>query len=415
MNKIKYILIVICIGWTSTVLSQSLDKYLQEATETNPAIRAAYFEYEAAIHSIDRSNKLSDPSLSLGYFISPVETRTGPQLATLSLNQMFPWFGTLDLKEQQSRKIAESKYHHLISVKQKIYLQMKGIWHELQFVEAQNKILQDNLKVLETYRKLSGVSYENGKGRLSDVLRVDLLINEAKTKIEINQLDRLPYQTSFNSLLNRDVEAVVLMDSVYSQPIEFLSVSDDLLSDNNPQLLALERRIDASMLQLDLVKKKALPQFGLGMTYIFIGESSAPGPKNGQDAFLPSVRLSLPINQAKYKSWSKTVGSENKALEQQAQSVKNMLISEYQMERSKLEKQKEKYGLFENQIKESIRIKTLLEKAYRHSGSDFEEVLRVQQQILVYQLKKIEARKIYEQALANLNYLNTKEDYEIKK
>merc|ERR1711974_383443 len=47
------------------------------------------------MQKVAQVNNLPDPTFSFGYFISPVETRVGPQRAKVGLTQMFPWFGTL--------------------------------------------------------------------------------------------------------------------------------------------------------------------------------------------------------------------------------------------------------------------------------------------------------------------------------
>jgi cobalt-zinc-cadmium efflux system outer membrane protein len=92
MNKIKYILGLFFMLISFTLSAQhDLDVYLQSAAENNPGLKAKFKEYMAALEVIPQVGALPDPTLALGYFISPVETRVGPQRLKISAAQMFPW------------------------------------------------------------------------------------------------------------------------------------------------------------------------------------------------------------------------------------------------------------------------------------------------------------------------------------
>ena len=73
-----------------------------------------------------------------------------------------------------------------------------------------------------------------------------------------------------------------------------------------------------------------------------------------------------------------------------------------------IQKQVELIQLYEEQIQESRQSLNLLFSAYSTSGKDFEEVLRMQQQILKYQKMKATALSEYHIALAELDYITAK-------
>src|SRR6056297_1634974 len=119
----KHILLILAVVFTLQAKSQEQDlsKYLKEAGENNPELRAAYHEYYAALEKIPQVGALPDPKLSFGYFISPVETRLGPQQFKVSASQMFPWFGTLKEKEKASAEMAKMKYQRFVSLRNEIF------------------------------------------------------------------------------------------------------------------------------------------------------------------------------------------------------------------------------------------------------------------------------------------------------
>ena len=90
MKKI-IIIIFTAFGFSTLTNAQSLDDYFKLAAENNPGLQAKYKSFEAAMQKVTQVSSLPDPNLSFGYFVSPVETRVGPQRARFSLTQMFPW------------------------------------------------------------------------------------------------------------------------------------------------------------------------------------------------------------------------------------------------------------------------------------------------------------------------------------
>ena len=124
-----YTLILLVLGLS--LKAQTLDDYLAEAIESNPSIQASYLEFEAALIRISQENALPDPTISIGYFVSPIETRVGSQQAKLSLTQMFPWFGSLSAKDDAAAFLAESKFHQFVNTKNEILLQVKESYYPI--------------------------------------------------------------------------------------------------------------------------------------------------------------------------------------------------------------------------------------------------------------------------------------------
>ena len=97
MKKLIYILLLL---FGAEINAQTLNDYLKIAAENNLGLKAKFKDYEASLEKVNQVGSLPDPVLDFGYFISPVETRNGPQQAKIGVMQMFPWMGTLNVKEQ---------------------------------------------------------------------------------------------------------------------------------------------------------------------------------------------------------------------------------------------------------------------------------------------------------------------------
>lgn len=83
MKFIINIILLVFLG-TSVSQAQTLNDYFKIAAQNNPGLQSKYKEFEAALQKVDQVSTLPDPNISFGYFISPVETRVGPQRARFS-------------------------------------------------------------------------------------------------------------------------------------------------------------------------------------------------------------------------------------------------------------------------------------------------------------------------------------------
>ena len=409
MKKILKITLIFLCFMPLLTAGQSLDDYMKIAAENNPELKASYTEFEAAMQRIDQVNVLADPRLSFGYFISPIETRVGPQRARISLTQLFPWFGTLKAKENKANYLAEAKYQSFLDDRNRLFFNVNKAYYPLYEVQQHLNLLNENLEILTTYKRLASSSFENNRGSMADVIRVDIMIENAETELMILENQRLPLQVAFNKLLNRsDTLPVVISDSTKLLEIKSDYRRDSLLVEN-PILTALMLQQKAMQESELLAKKSALPQFGVGLDYAFIAERSGVSiSDNGKDAFMPMVSLSLPIFRKSYNAAIKEAQLSQQAIEYRKESIENKLVSNYENAIFQLNKATELIALYDLQIVKTKQLIQLLYSAYSNSAKDFEEVLRMQQQLLKYQMAKVTAEKNYQLALAELEYLTAK-------
>ncbi|MEO9484024.1 MAG: TolC family protein [Ekhidna sp.] len=403
----KYLIIVMTLSVVLPGSAQTLEEYFQIAAENNPGLEAKYKAFEAALERIPQVNSLQDPTFSFGYFISPVETRVGPQRARFSLTQMFPWFGTLKASGDVATLNAEAQYQVFLDARNKLYYQVAAAYYPLYELDKWIVLESENAEILESYKTIATTRFENDQGTLVDVLRVDIMLKDALTNLEILRKKKQPLVTSFNKLLNREEHAeVVVTDSLL---VTDLAVNRDSLLANNPVLDELEIRLEASMKQEVLAEKQGLPKLGVGLDYVIVSERTDMSvPDNGQNALMPMVTVGIPIFRGKYKAAKKEAQLMQENYSLQKEDRINQLISGYEMADFDRVKQMELLQLYDAQIAETQQVINLLLSAYGNSGTAFEEVLRTQQQLLKYKKMKATAMMDYHVAVARLNYLTAK-------
>ncbi|MBE0677345.1 MAG: TolC family protein [Bacteroidales bacterium] len=408
MNKYM-ISIIITLLYSTLSFAQTLDDYFKVAAENNPGLQAMYVEYEAALQKVSQVNTLNDPVLSFGYFISPVETRVGPQQAKFSLTQLFPWFGTLKAQGDAAALMAEAKFQSFVDARNKLYFQVASAYYPIYELNDWIKIEQENISILKSYKTIATKNFENGTGVMVDVLRADIMLKDAQTDLIILSEKGKPLVTIFNKLLNRpENEHVVTADSLTTENLKDNFRKDSLIAEN-PILKSLDLKLQASKAEVVAAQKRGLPKFGVGLDYVMVGKrSDIIMSDNGKDVLMPMVSMTVPIFRGKYNASVKEAELMQKSYAFQKDEMTNMLISDYEMVWFDIQRQRQLLSLYEQQIETSRHSLNLLIASYGNSGKEFEEVLRMQQQLLKYQKLEATALTQYQIALAKINYLTSK-------
>ena len=408
MKLLIKIIMLMFLG-SSLGYAQTLDSYFKIAAENNPGLQAKYKAFEAALQKVPQVSTLPDPTFSLGYFISPVETRLGPQRARFSLTQMFPWFGTLKAQGDASALMAEAKYEVFLDAKNQLYYQVQASYYPLYELNQWKRIEQENIELLQSFKTIANSKFENSNGSMVNVLRVDIMLKDAVTNLNILNDKEKPLLTKFNKLLNRnEEELVVVIDSISIEELQENFRKDSLLL-NNPLLTELELKIKASEASEVAAYKQGLPKLGVGLDYVLVDERTDMDlPDNGRNVLMPMISVSIPIFRSKYKASVKESQLMQESYSLQREEYVNVLTSGYEMAWFEIQQQQELLMLYDQQIQELNQALNLLFTAYANSGQEFEEVLRMQQQLLKYAKMKATAEIQYQIAIAKLNYLTAK-------
>lgn len=401
----RSIIFIIIMSLSGSTLGQNLQAYFEIIAENNPGLQSKYKEFESAMQKSAQVTSLPEPTLSLGYFLSPVETRVGPQRARLSLNQMFPWFGTLELQGEAATLMAEAKYQSFLDYRNQLYLKSSMMYFPLLEIEELLKIEKENIRILESFKTIANSKFQNGKGGMVDVLRVDIMLKEAITDTVILSKKRSPLTANLNLLMNRNEKTTLNIQDSLQLPIIPMYEKADLF-DQNPIIQRLELQEAVSKKAEMLAEKQRYPKIGAGLDYVMIRKRTDMDlAKNGRDVLMPMVSVSLPIFKGKYKAAEKEAQLMQEAYVLEKQNAKNDLTSRYEMVWYDIEQQNDLLNLFNSQLIETRQSLDILFSAYANSGSEFEELLRMQQTLLKYQKQRVKAINQINISLAEIDYL----------
>jgi len=407
-SGMKFILLLLPL-WGLGGHSQTLDDYLQTAAENNPKLKSSYAQFEAAMQQAPQVSSLPDPTLTMSAFGRMIETRLGAQEARFSLTQMFPWFGTLQAKEDASVLMAEAKFQNYLDLRNQLFFEIKSVYAELYAIEETIQLKKENLTILDSYHELSLSRFKSGNAPMVNVIKVDIQREAAITEIELLEEIMKPVETRFNLLLNREPEiAVQIQDTLMFKNDEILVDPKDLF-ENHPSITGLEKQKESYEMQQIVAQKEGLPMLGLGIDYSIISKRTDANPEmNGQDAIMPMLTVTLPIFRKKYRAAKKEAEFMASSMEQEQEAQKNELESAYEMTLYDLKKAEQLIALYQKQLVSSGQASKLLISGFSNSIIDFEEVLQMNQDILMLQTQKVEAIKDGFTAKAKLDYLISK-------
>lgn len=408
--NIRYLILVLAM-YSTSVNSQTLHDYLSIALQNNPEIQSAYKEFEAAIQKAPQVSSLPDPSLTMSAFGRMIETRVGAQEARFSLMQMFPWFGTLEAKKNATNLMAEVSFQKFIDTRNEVFLEIKKTYADLYEINKMIQLEEENLQILTDYRELALSKFRSGKGAMVDVVRIDIKRNESETDIQLLKDQMQPLQVDFNSLLNGSLNDIITIPDSLPLVENNMPIENDSLFSSNPKLLGLDKKMESFDEQKKVAKKDGYPMIGLGLDYSIISKRDVPGLEmNGQDAIMPMLTVTLPIFRKKYNAMQKEVDYMLEATKFDKQAVKNKLQSKYSMSNYKVSKAKSLKELYIKQTEHTKQAISLLIAAYSNSGTDFEEILRMNQDLLILRTATVSANKNQFIAQSTIDYLISKEE-----
>jgi len=390
----------------TALAQQELDDYLVIAAENNPGLQAKFKEYMAALEVAPQVRALPDPQAAFAYFISPIETRVGPQQFRLSISQMFPWFGTLETKENVANQAAKAKFEAFLESKSRLFNEVRSNYFNLYFNRRAIDITLENLVILSSFKKLANIKVETGKVSAIDEYRIEMEIGDLENHLAYLKDNQHLLEVMFINLLNADSELEIdIPEILWTHDIGLRKdqVLDTMMS-NNHQLLAISLQQEGLTFRRELAEKAGKPGFSIGLDYTLIGQGE--DMLSGTDAFVfPKVGITIPLYRSKYKAMvNEVVYLQEAKVSEKADKINFLETILEESWKDYLDSDR-RIRLYINQqglAKQSLK---LLETEYATGNKNFEEILRMERKLLTYGLELEKARSDKQAAISFINYL----------
>lgn len=406
-NKILYFL---CIGLFACYGSayatgidnkeDSLAVYIAEAIRNNPGLKSEYQAYQAQMANAKGAGVLSDPQLSVGVFPQAMHHVNGKQLATITIMQMFPWFGTLKAGREQMEYKAQEAYQKFREKSLSTAFDVEKQWYSILATQEKVKAVKRKRALLNDIKKVAIYLYKNytsGRGtKMSDQLRLDAEEERLKEQTESLETQLTLQKQQFNITLHRRPNvALSLPDSIPLRQMPTFNWTE--IERNNPKLAQYSAIQKAFKSQEKQARAKGMPMIGVGLQYMVNGKVDMPMmPKmNGKDMVMPMVSVTIPVYRKKITSAIHSAQLMERSAAYNYQSQLDALQSTYLSIEQRADDVKRKLKLYESEVSLLNRTLELMQKEYATGAASLTDILQTTRESIDYDLLKAEANAQY--------------------
>lgn len=378
-----------------------VEDFLGLAERTNPGLKAAFHRWQAALLKVPQATSLEDPRLSyMEYLDKTMETER-----EIGLMQMFPYPGKRGLRGSIESMEAEALRKEMEKARLELRSQVKDAFYEWYYLEQTIGITRENLDLMRHFESVATARYGVGRGGNQDVVKAQVELGKMENELRSLEDSRRPIQARLNALLNRPSEAA-LPPPVEIAPVPFEPATENLLrqaSLSNPEIQALDLRLQKSQHQLSLAQQQKYPDFSLGLNWMDANEKMM---EDARDEWIASVEMNLPVYRKRIEAGVREAESGIRELASLRQELRNRISAD-------LEDQLYKYRNAQRQLRllsdvlipKAKQALEVTESAYQTDQASFLELIDSERELLVFQESRYRSLADSMQALARIESL----------
>ena len=365
-----------------------LAEYARYAEQHNPKLKQALARYKAALAKVAPASAWADPRLTYGYFVRPVETRTGPQEMRFSAAQTFPWKGKLDLKGRIAQQEAEVEGQRYEATRRSLIFEVKAAYYDCYFLERAIAVTEGNLRLLAHLEEVGRTRYRGGTGEHAPVLKAQVELGRLEDQLRSLRQQRPPATARLNAALGRAATAPIAVPD--SLPIAASDLDEEVLKERlqaaNPMLQMRHMQAWAQSFGVELAGKQFYPDLTVSLDYIHIGD-------RGENPLMAMATLNLPLWRSSYEAGERAAKLSHQVALQGVADEENRLAAELELALYKQRDAQSRSALYRDSLlPKAEQALNVTQRAFAADRSDFLAVIDAQRTLLEFQLAYERAR-----------------------
>lgn len=384
----------------------TLDTLIAKAMENNGDLvwhghLADAAREEAAAHSY-----LPDPNVKVGLYLQPVETRVGPQRASLGASQKVPWPGMR--KAMSSIDLGRAEIHRQDRVVRASVLRrdLTKSWYQLYFLQHKKMVEEESFQLVRQLEKVARARFRTSQSSFAFVVQAQSSLAELTEQIAATQDD-------IDAMIARMSGMAGLKHPFQVSTIELPKIIDQPLP-SQPLVDQLEAQAEVARRKMELVAFDRKPSLNLGFNYIHTDSALVAGtPDSGKDPLIATLGFNVPLNRGRTKARMATQRAIERATYARQEQVRKELSAaslEHRTLRTKALRRIKLYS--ETLIPQAHDALDATLKAFRTGELEFTSVINAQQTLLRMQLDLERAHADAHIHTAELDWLSTPETSE---
>lgn len=394
--------------------ANALAALIAEAMESNPEIRSALREHEAASQRIAPAEALDDPILEAGVINAPLVSSTFNRddmtMKMIGLSQRVPFPGKRGLRKDVAMQDAQSVGHGYQETVNRVARDIKAAYFELGLILEKTRLAEKNKLILEDMRHIAEQHYGVGMGSQADALKAQTQVSRMLDELLKLARERPTVEAELIRALGRNailVSPVPEPPQLREETLSLESLRETALS-RRPQLLALQSIVARNEKALDLARKNYYPDFDVRLAY-GQRDNMLDGSRR-PDMVTLTVAVNLPV-------WRENKlaprVAEALAKRDQAQSMyeaqRNEVAASLRQQMALAEQNLQSARLYQTAILPQARLTVeSAMSAYQVNRVDFLTLLDSQMTVFNYEISLATAMAGYNKALAEIDLLTGK-------
>ncbi len=353
------------------------------ALADEPGIISQQWQMQSLSEQSIADGQLMDPKLQLGLANMPTDSFEFDQenmtQLKLGIIQQFPSGDSLNIKQQRTQKQSELFLSKISERKLSIIKEVRLTYFEIYYWEQAKTTISQNKRFFSQLVDIVQSMFSVGKNNQQDLIRAQLELSRLDDRI-VKITQKINTQRSkFSRWIGSEKSMLALTTALPTLSIPELSDDFETLSQlfyNHPKIQEIDKQIEISRKDIELVKESYKPGWALNVGYAYRDDN--PNGNNRSDFVSAGVTIDLPLFTANRQD-KKLLSKEHKlqALKDKRIELLRNLVSALQQQVASEEQLMNRHQLYIKlllpQAKQQTEASLL---AYQSDRGDFADVMR---------------------------------------
>ena len=371
-----------------------LKEYWRMAWRRNQRLRAAFYQWKAALKKVPQVFSLPDPMVSFTEYVEAVETRVGSQERAFAIQQKIPLPDKLWIRKSRAFKSAEALYYRLEQIRLQIMAQVAEVYYEYLYLRKAISLTEENMTLLGNFEQVAQARYASGLTKNQDLLKVQVELGKLENDLLSLRARRPVLEARMNALLNLPETTRVPWPEVTFEELRSRRDYQDMetlmarLKAKNPRLLSEDYRIQQSEEGLKLAKRSFFPDLTVGVKRITTGDALNPSvTDSGKDPMMVTLSVNVPIWFSRLKAGVEEAQARVRASMDTRQATLNDLTARLAMVHYQYTDALRQVRLYrDGLIPKAVQSLNATKTGYEGGKADFLSLIDAQRMLLSFQL-----------------------------
>ena len=370
------------------------------ALERNSSLEEVRAAVEAAQAQIEPAGSLEDPMLSFSVAPNTFGSALGTR-GQVQLSQAFPWWGTLDAREDVARLNAEALGQDVESLKLQLIATAQGLYADWHYVHRALTVNERMQILLADVREVARARYAAGRAIQQDVLQADVertLLRQQAFELE---RERMSVQARINALLNRSPSKPLPPPGALPEVDRLppLPALESFALARHPMVERLEYSRRAADANVTVAEKESYPGFRLMAGY---NDLMDPSEKRA----MIGVSINVPLDRSRYRAQIRRARAQLQRTEYSLQELRAELAGDIAAAYAGVEEARQSLTLYRGELLPlATNTLAVARSDYGAGRGDFLNVITAERYLLETELRLVRTEAVVFQRLAELGRL----------